>query len=71
MLLLALRGGEEVFPLGPPYLNCPQGTSAQGSLGGHRLGCLAAPGPELTHLVTVVLAAVLGGAPFGHPVEIL
>lgn len=71
MLLLALRGGKEVFPLGPHYLNRPQGTSAQGSLGGRRPGCSAALGPKLTHLVTVVLAAVLGGAPFGHPVEIL
>lgn len=26
-------------------------------------------GPALTHLVTVVLAGVLCGAPFGHPVE--
>lgn len=27
--------------------------------------------PALAHLVTVVLAGILGGAPFGHPVEVI
>lgn len=38
---------------------------------GGSAGPFSTPGPELAHLVTVVLAGVLAGAPFGHPVEVL